>query len=297
MNWRPLLAAFCGLLLPLPLVLAVGAWWTRPQPQPARDTRLVSPMLSLEERRALLTHERACQTSEDCEAPLGCLSIDWGQALCMASECLTDLQCEEGFTCKTLRTRGQGPRVRTCVVRGVAQEGAPCMASFTFTPEESCRPGLICNGYCGRPCQLGAPESCPEGTFCRDGKNGASCMPTCEGRSCAEGEECARFQGGFSVCARISGENCQRHACRDGTRCSVAYLPGRRGEVQMECVQDCGAEHPPCPEGTVCEQRQCRRPCERDNPSACGPKETCGYNPRTQRWLCTVRLSDGTQPP
>jgi len=214
----------------------------------------------------------------------------------MASECQTDLQCADGFTCRTLKSRGRGPLVRSCVVRGSAKEGEPCSSSFTFRQGAVCRPGLVCNGYCGRPCQPGAPESCPEGALCLEGSEGPSCMPTCEGRSCPEGQECVHIKDGSSVCARIWGDNCQRQACPEGTTCSVGYLPGRPGEVRMNCTQWCGADHPPCSEGSVCEHGECRRPCERDNPSACGPKETCGYNPRTKRSLCVVRLSDGPQP-
>ncbi len=298
MRWRSLLAPLVGILLPIPLVLAVGAGQARLTPQTGvQENRPIAPMLSLDERRALLTHERPCQTSEDCDTSLGCLDLDWGHSLCMASECETDLQCADGFACRALKSRGRGPWVRSCVVQGSAKEGEPCVSSFTFEQEAVCRPGLVCNGYCGRPCQLGAPESCPEGSLCLEGSAGPSCMPTCEGRSCPEGQECVRFKEGFSVCAHIWGDNCQRQTCPEGTTCNVSYLPGQPGEVQMECIQRCGDDHPPCPEGAVCERKKCRRPCERDNPHACGPKETCGYNPRTQKWLCAVRLSDGAPPP
>jgi hypothetical protein len=295
MSWRPAVATFAILLLPLPLVLAVEAGRFQPRRAEAHETRPVSPILSLEERRELMTHERHCQTAEDCEPPLACLDLDWGRALCMASECQTDLQCAEGFTCRALRSRGQGPWVRTCVVRGTAEEGAPCSATFTFTQEAVCRPGLLCNDYCGRPCQLGEPGACPEGTLCLQGKEGPSCMPTCDGRACPEGQACVPFKDGSSVCARVWGENCQHQACPEGASCSVSYMPGRPGEVQMECVRRCGADHPSCPEGTVCEQKKCRRPCDSKDAQACGPLETCAYYPDTRRSLCAVNLREPSQ--
>lgn len=293
MNWRRLLTALAGFLLPLPLVLAVGAGRGLAGAQArVQDPSEVSPILSIEERRAFMTHERSCQKAEDCEPPLGCMDLDWGHSICMASECQTDLQCADGFTCRAVKSRGRGPLVRTCVVRGTAKEGEPCVSTFTFEQEAVCRPGLLCNAYCGRPCQPDTPGSCPEGSICLKGSEGPSCMPTCEGRACSEGQECVRFKDGFSVCARIWGDNCQRQACPEGTSCSVGYLPGRPGEVQLECTQRCGAKHPPCPEGTFCEHHECRRPCDREDPGACGPKETCAYNPRTRRSYCAVRSSD-----
>ena len=296
-KWRPLLAALAGLLLPLPIVFVVAAGrdWPASRPpaqEPQRNMETASPVLTLDERRALLTHERPCEKAEDCEPPLGCLSFSSGKALCMSSECQTGLQCDEGFTCKALRSRGQGPWVRLCVVQGLADEGAPCASSFTYTREMVCRPGLLCNGYCGRPCELGEPRTCPEGTTCLEGRNGPSCMPTCDGRACPQGQTCVPFKNGSSVCARILGENCQRQACPEGTSCSVSYLPGRPGEIGMECIQRCGADHPPCPESTVCEQKKCRRPCDSKDAQSCGPLETCAYYPGTQRWLCAVSLRE-----
>lgn len=237
MRWRPLLATLAGLLLPIPLILAVGAGRIGPwESAVARDAQAVSPVLTIDERRALLTFERPCQGAADCEPPLGCVTFSRGQALCMASECQTDLQCSEGFTCQALRSRGQGPRVRLCLVRGLADEGAPCFPSFTLTREMVCREGLLCNnGYCGRPCQPDTPESCPRGSFCADNPGGASCLPTCEDGTCAQGQECVRFEREISVCARILGENCQRQPCPEDTRCSVGYVPQRPGEIEMEC--------------------------------------------------------------
>jgi hypothetical protein len=293
MKWRPAMAAFAILMLPLPLVLAVGAGRFR-APAYVEETRPFVPVLSLEERRAHTTHERPCQKTGDCEPPLACLDLDVDHAVCMASECQTDLQCADGFTCRALRSRDQELWVRTCVVTGSAEEGAPCFSAFTHEQRAICRPGLLCNGYCGRPCQPDEPETCPEGTLCLNGREGPSCMPTCDGRACPEGQECVPFKKGSSVCARVWGENCQRQGCPMGSSCSVSYLPGRPGEVQMECTRRCGANHPPCPEGTVCEQKECRRPCDSKDEQACGPQETCAYFPDTRRWLCAVSLREPT---
>lgn len=291
MRWQPFLAVLTGLMLPLPIVLAVGAerLWpdNRAFPQePQKDMRAVSPILSLDERRALLTHERPCKQPEDCEPPLGCVPLLRGQALCSASECQTDLQCAEGFTCKALRSLGQGPLVRLCVVQGLADEGTLCFPSFTFKREMVCRPGLLCNTYCGRPCQPGEPESCPEGSSCMEGSEGPSCMPHCEEDACAEGQQCVRLEKGFSVCAQIRGENCQSQSCPEGTSCHVRYLSGRPRQIQLECIRKCGDGHPACPNGTVCEQGDCRRPCDPADANACGLHASCTWFPITKRRLC-----------
>ncbi len=287
---QPSLAVAVGLLLPIPLVLAIGTVRRWPEPQPeGQETRAVSPILTLDERRVLLTLERFCRTTQDCEEPLGCVPLPSGEALCMSSDCQTNMQCAEGFTCKALPSRGQGPLVRLCIVNGMVEEGAPCVPSYTFKHDVVCRPGLLCNGYCGRPCRLGEPESCPEGTFCMDGGEGPACMPTCEGSVCGEGQRCVRFGKSLSVCARIRGEDCQSQPCPEGTRCSVSTLPRRPGEIQMECARDCGEGHPPCPTGTVCEHGDCRRPCTPGDVNACGPREACARHLRSNRYLCSPR--------
>lgn len=237
-RWRSLLAALAGLLLPIPLVLAVGAGRVWPEHESMRqDIETVSPILTLDEQRSLLTYERSCQKRDDCEPPLGCVELFGGNALCMASECQTDLHCRDGFTCKVLRSRDEGPQVRLCVVHGLADEGAPCVSSFTFRREVLCREDLLCNdGYCGRPCRPGPPGSCPTGFFCASSREGASCLPNCEGQACAQqGQQCVRFERERSMCARVQGANCQQQPCPEGTACNVSYNPERPGEVSMEC--------------------------------------------------------------
>jgi hypothetical protein len=286
MRWRTSAAILIGLLLPVPLLVLLGGawgWGLRPQ----RDEEL-TPVLSWEQQRSLVTFGRACQTSEDCESPLACLQ-DTRRVVgprCVASECLTDLQCKEGFVCQVVTSRGQGKRVRVCVVEdGLRKEGEAC-SHLPNTREDACGKGLVCRGWCGRSCRMEEPASCPEGFYCDVGPAGSSCLPTCAGRTCPEGQQCAHFQGGTSVCAVIRGPNCQQTPCPEGQQCRVTYSPQRIGEVGMECVAPCDEEATACPEGTLCFDRACRRPCQRGMPDACGPAEQCVYYPVEKLWLC-----------
>jgi hypothetical protein len=74
MRRTPLLVLL-GLLLPLPLVLLLHPLWS--PSLPSREVILtatgpveISPVLSEEERRRLLTFKRLCSRQEDCEPPL-----------------------------------------------------------------------------------------------------------------------------------------------------------------------------------------------------------------------------------
>lgn len=136
----------------------------------------------------------------------------------------------------------------------------------------------------GRPCQ----DSSPEGFYCDTGPNGASCLPTCEGRTCPQGQECARFESGPSSCAVIRGRNCQRTPCPDGAQCRTTYSPQRPGEVKMECVVPCGEKTPACPEGILCHNGTCRQPCEPSELDACASGQECVYHPIEKRWLCQL---------
>lgn len=291
MKWRVLLAVAAGLLLTLPFTLTLAV---------ARYPKLifestegveVLPVLSAEERRELLTLERVCQRPEDCEPTLGCVELNPGQPnICAASECTTDLDCDEGFTCRTLRTLGKGPRVRWCILEGWRKEGEPCMQGLGLR-RNNCARGLLCAGWCGRPCELDDPESCPEGFYCQRGADGPTCLPTCEGLTCPEGLQCISFHGRTSVCGEVRGQDCQRTPCAEGSVCRL-HLPrkGPRGPlVGMECVQPCGEGKPPCPDGQVCASRECRRPCEPDTPGACGPDEVCKPHPVEKRGLCHLQ--------
>lgn len=277
MKWRVLLAMAAGLLLTLPLALALGTV-LYPGGKPAsKSGSQIIPVLTYGEYRELTTFDRPCRTQADCEAPLGCVQINpSGPSICAASDCMTDLQCPEDFTCRTLNTLDDSARVRLCILEGWRKEGEPCMQGLGVRGG-NCARGLLCAAWCGRPCELDTPGSCPEGFFCRSGPDGPSCLPTCEGRTCPEGQRCIRFEGGTSICAEVRGQNCQETPCAEGSTCR-RHIPRPRKQgllVGMECVQPCGEGAPPCPEGLVCSSGECRRPCEPDTPGTCGPHEAC----------------------
>jgi hypothetical protein len=237
MSWRTPLAVILSLVFALPLILlvsgVVGRW--RGPGDPGVN---LSPMLSLEERRQLLTFERRCEKGEDCETPLGCLPLSsQGPSFCVASECETDLQCEQGMACQVLETLENGPRVRFCVPIGKRKEGEPCLRGASIH-KNACEEGLLCAGFCGRRCEEDVPESCPGGYTCQRGPEGFSCLPTCQNRVCSAGQECIDLSGGVSVCASVIGQNCQRQSCEAGARCSVAYPRLEQGQlrIKMECV-------------------------------------------------------------
>lgn len=295
MKWRIVVAGVFSLLLPVPLVLLLsqalpGGWL----PREARDRR-ISPVLSQEERRKLLTLDRTCRGSQDCEPPLGCLQ-DFRRfklSVCTASECVVDTNCPEGQVCRAVKTQGAGPLVRLCIATGERKEGEGC-ARLPKKREESCEPGLLCNrGYCGRPCQLGEPFGCPPGFICGEGPEVISCLPACEQGRCPEGQDCVHFDGGFAACARVNGVNCNRTPCPQGHECRIGYTPGVGDEVTMECLVPCGEKKGACPESTVCSFGFCRRLCDPEAPESCGPEEECALqidpNSREKLWHCRTR--------
>jgi hypothetical protein len=285
MRWRTRLVVLLGFLLPVPLVWLFHAAVTGGAPQERPEAR-VAPMLSTEERRSLLSYQRDCRTSEDCEPPLGCFANPRVMATyCTDSRCLTDRHCPEGFFCQTMTTKGDGPLIRACALVGLRKEGEECLR-MPPTPEAGCEQGLLCKGWCGRPCRLDEPASCPEGFFCREGREGASCLPSCEGRTCPEGQRCIQFDEGVSVCAQIHGEDCQRAPCPEGQRCLVHSPVTHPGEVWMWCLISCGEEGATCPEGLICHSSFCRQPCDPSVPGTCGPYYRCARYAETQPWTC-----------
>jgi hypothetical protein len=287
MRWRTPLAVLLGLLLPLPLVWVLLRTTPDAGGLGAPIPRTI-PMLPLEERRGLTTYERPCQSREDCEAPLECfLNTRSMERYCTDSTCMTDAHCPEGFVCRAMPLGREGPAIRLCTLEGTRQEGEACDA-LPRTPREGCERGLLCQGWCGRPCRRDEPTSCPVGFFCAEGPNGSSCLPSCEGRSCPEGQQCVSLgKRGVSVCARVHGEDCQRtSSCPDGQQCLVNHAPHRPGEVWMRCAARCGGDEPPCPEGLVCHVFRCRQPCEPELPDACGPHHHCHRDADSEPWLC-----------
>jgi hypothetical protein len=122
-----LLAVAFGLLLPLPLgYLLKETLYGSPILGGAQGQR-ISPMLSLEERRRLVTFDRACRGSEDCEAPLGCLQDlrRFSRSVCIGSECELDSHCPEGQSCRVLKTQGAGNYCGRPAIRETPLQAAP----------------------------------------------------------------------------------------------------------------------------------------------------------------------------
>lgn len=292
MNWRALLAVVAGLLLPIPLILAlVSGLYPRPSSQ-SIGGRPVSPVLSAEERLRLQTYHRECLHKADCEPPLGCLlDVRHGWFYCADSQCEADGQCPEGFTCQPLLTREDGPLVRYCIPPGTHQEGDRCL-SIPSEPDQGCAPGLLCgSGWCGRPCQLDQPSSCPEGFFCEDNIPGPTCLPTCEGRTCPEGLRCIQDDlTKASACAVVYGQDCQQTPCAEGRECVAVFGAKKTGHVWMKCSPECGKYRPPCPEGLVCDRRSCLKPCDPDGPNVCEPGFSCQKRAKQQLWMCQADM-------
>jgi hypothetical protein len=290
MRWRTPLAVLLSLLLLLPLAWAIHvAMLGGLHPASEAET---APMLSPGERQRLMTYERPCMGREDCEPPLGCFFNTRSRwTYCTDSQCMTDQQCSEDMVCRTFRTARGGPSIRHCTLVGVRKEGEPCVEMSPLR-EAACERGLLCQGRrCGRPCRVAAPGSCPDGFFCREGLNGPSCLPTCEGRSCPEGEDCIQLDEGMSVCAQVHGQNCQRMPCADGQECFVQNPFSHPREAWGTCLIPCGKEGTaPCPEGFVCEMSYCRKSCDPAVPDACGPHYKCYRYSEKYAWTCDPDL-------
>lgn len=292
MKWPRAFGVVAAVLLPLPLVLLFSL--TPHRSSPGQRSVRISPVLSVDVRRQLVTYHRSCQSDADCEAPMGCLA-HWKlrTATCTDSECTTDLDCMEGDSCQAFESEGQGPRVRICVTQGRRKEGEPC-ASLPSSRNEGCEPGLRClEGWCGRPCSKEEPTSCPEGFFCSEDAVAPSCLPTCQGRSCPDGRQCVQFNTSVpqsqavSACAEVHGTNCQESPCPAGQRCfHQKEVTHRPGEVWMSCVQDCDDEHPSCPEGMACDTFFCRQLCDPNDASTCGPHLACTLRAADTLWMC-----------
>jgi len=288
MTGKTLSGVLIGLLLPVPLILVLSSvLFPRPQPRPHEDARF-SPVLTEEHRWSLQTYLRDCKKTADCDPPLGCLlDTRVHRFYCTDSECVLDSQCPAGFSCQTLTTTRDGPWVRFCITHGVRKEGESCLD----TPSDqrsACMEGLSCTqGWCARRCQLDEPTSCPEGFFCAETNPGPACLPTCEGRTCPEGQRCIRdVRAGASACAVVYGQDCQRSPCAEGQRCMAIFSSKLQASVWMECWPQCGKDLPPCTEGLVCDGRTCGKPCEPEGPKVCEPGFRCHRHNDSQPWLC-----------
>lgn len=276
------------MLLPVPLVLVLVA--AHHEGRSARARVDILPVLTFEERTQRTTYMRRCETSAECEPPLGCLN-HWKlrMPVCIDSECMTDTQCGEGRSCQLLETQDPGPRVGTCVAKGVRREGERCRSIPTHR-DDACEPGLQCfEGWCGRPCLMDAPERCPEGFSCAEDR--AVCLPSCEARGCPEGQQCIQLNNraasrNGSTCVVVHGDNCQQSACPEGLLCQVFDVPRRPGEAWMGCRQRCGEGRPACAEGLLCRYGYCRQPCDPQASGGCGSGEKCDRYAPEEPWVC-----------
>jgi hypothetical protein len=286
MERRSFLPALLGFLLPLPLMgLLYLALSGDEVPLPVPQGRFLVPMLTAAERQSLRTYGQECQTDADCEPRLRCTYDREGRRSCVDSACGTNRDCPRDHVCRTQRAPNGKDLMRACARVGVRKEGELC-DNFPVIPEEGCERHLLCSGFCGRPCRLNEPSSCPEGFNCRQDDDGPVCVPSCEGRSCPEGQRCITgLAGGIgSICMKVYGQDCELNPCPQGLRCIQTPSPSAPGKIWMECARSCGDT--PCPDGTVCSFYQCRTACDLQGPPVCGPGFACRRHDPGQPWAC-----------
>jgi len=291
-KWRAVLSALMGLLIVLPLAWLISIAMSGPGRQlPLPQGKPLVPMLSREARLGLSTYAHDCRTDADCEAQLRCVyDVRTSRQHCTDSTCTDDEHCPMGSACIPFRTVNDKELVRVCSLVGVRKEGELCR-ELPENPKDGCAKGLVCQGFCGRPCRAEDPSSCPEGYFCHEGSEGASCLPSCQGRSCPEGQRCIELMGEqASVCMKVHGQDCERTPCAEGQHCTRDTSPGLPGHIWMECLRNCGEDQPPCPEGTACFLFQCRKSCDPQDASVCGPDFRCGRNHPSMPWACIPGL-------
>lgn len=272
-----------ALLLPLPLLCLWVLAMRTPSPQ-LEDPRHV-PMLADWQRNQLLTYGRDCQQHTDCASPLKCFMDPMdGRQFCTDSRCMKDEDCPTDLVCRTFSSGDDDIRVRHCVPLGVRREGEPCVP---MPPDQrlGCMAGLLCQqDWCGRPCDSGVPSSCPQNFFCAEGPHGPSCLPTCRGRTCPQGQECVEFGAGSSICAEIHGENCLDTPCGKGRFCYTEEISYQGDAVWMSCQKLCGDAQHVCPDSQVCFNFRCRQSCSLEGPNTCGPHRRCGSSRGESPW-------------
>ena len=156
---------------------------------------------------------------------------------------------------------------------------------FPAARREACKPGLLCNFYCGQPCRLEHPSSCPAGHLCRNDINGPSCVPSCLLQGCAEGRKCIQYDRELTVCAVVTGQDCIQSPCPAGQECRQA-LDELGDGARMWCATPCRAGG--CPPGSTCFRGDCERPCDPNTPDACGVGQTCVYYPDERVAVCRI---------
>jgi hypothetical protein len=278
MNWRVLLAGLAGLLLPLPLIFLLSALLQPKRPETQHEGSRLSPVLDTEQRTRRETYRRECGTSQDCEAPLGCVFDARISAwYCTDSQCSTDAECLEDQRCQRIATEGDGPLVRFCVPIGRRKEGERCY-ELPASKDAACASGLVCagqGGWCARPCRSDVPGTCPEGFRCVSTALEPVCFPTCEETGCPAGQQCIRHDEGGSACAEIYGTNCQQTPCPEKRECDVDQVPEQPGKVWMACRERCGEGLPECSQGKVCDGWRCKPACTPQDLAGCGEGYRC----------------------
>ncbi|ATB27456.1 hypothetical protein MEBOL_000898 [Melittangium boletus DSM 14713] len=290
MKWREALVVLLGVLLPLPLLLAMGILPIKLFLNSSERTfTKVVPMIPPGELRGLPSFLQHCDSQSDCDPPLACLK---GQPMrprmCTVSTCMTDLDCGEGFACRSIQA---GERIlRVCGVVGTAREGEWCLA-MPFRQESACAPGLVCaNRRCGRRCEPQNSPSCPSGFTCRSlDAEGPVCFSSCEGLSCPDGQRCVQEGNGISQCLRVSGQDCQNdEPCVAPQVCEISAVKASRRHVRMWCALPCESLAHSCPEGFDCVAKRCRRRCSPDKPGSCASFEKCWSDGDTTSGFCLI---------
>lgn len=291
MTWRMALGGLAGALLPVPLVLVLVVSLRKEAPTSSPEGLPVSPMLSFEERMQRVTFHRHCRKDADCEPPMGCV-VDSRvfTHYCTDSQCVTDAQCPDGLVCRDVASVKKRLLMRFCIPLGVRKEGEECLP-LPSDRLDACEPGLLCAdsgaGWCGRPCRVNEPTGCPDGFFCGNVPPEPICLPTCEKRGCPDGQHCIRHKDGVSQCAVVYGPNCQQSPCPEGRECRKETSIEKPGKAWMECVVECGPNHPPCAEGFTCDRWHCLPSCDPQGPNTCAEGHTCQQGKKPARpWVC-----------
>lgn len=290
MTWRTVVCTCVAVLLPLPMAMLLAGVLRQEMPHQQRvNGRRVAPVLANEGRSRLQSHHRDCKRDSDCEFPLGCLlDARAGTNYCADSQCLTDVQCQDGQVCRFLTTFGNGPLVRRCVPLGVRGEGEKCVR-IAKDLDDACGPGLVCSEqtlFCARPCKREDATSCPQGFFCADTQVEPHCLPTCEKAGCPEGQSCIQHGRGTSACAKVYGVNCQQTPCPGSQECMLESKSGPTPTVWMRCRQSCDEDPTACPPGLVCNGWSCHPPCEPNGPNTCAEGYSCQKDRPTRPWVC-----------
>ena len=274
-RYKTVAIALIAALLPLPLILLISPSLYEDKPSNSQ----AMPLFPADQARQLPSYGQDCLRSADCDPPLGCLERgETGRGTCLNTQCETNADCEPTEYCRSFVTLGNGLPLRGCDAReGQQIEGEPCDPGLA-ADYEHCIPGLLCNkGWCGRSCSLTEPSDCPAGFFCQQGLDGPSCVPTCEGRTCPEGFQCAREAGGISVCARVRSGDCSGASCPEGSRCTFTDVRSSDAGIslRLECVVPCGEGLPACPSDQFCLGSRCRLTCDPLRDGTCPTGQRC----------------------